>query len=377
VKLRDVFTDHRVVLKLTFQRKGVRNIKNVNLSSIKKFNLMHVVAILVYLVMPFLIARQSYAVSVMSEGFVRLDRLKASTATGATVCMKPSATHTTALHEVAVTFPSGFTVNSTGGNWTGAGSTLGGATAMPGIAAATPTVSSQTVTWTFASDQTVSSGTMYCFTFSDTSTLTTSTAGNDQTGTLDMTDATPANSESVAYELSIVANDQVTVDADVPATFTFTVPDTSLDHGTLSASTVDTDTQSSGMIIQTNAENGWVAWLKVDSTNGYGLYSASTGDTIGDRVADGDTLATAVAGTEDWLIDVSSSGGTVATEFDGNETDQGGRLPSDGSFQQIASSTTVSSSDTVTLQSVAAISATNKAASDYQETLTVVAAGNF
>jgi hypothetical protein len=314
----------------------------------------------------------------LSEGFIRLDRLKASTATSGTVCTKPSATHTAALDAVKVTWPTGFTVNSTGGNWTGAGSTLGGATAMPGIAAATPTVSSQTVTWTFASSQTVSSGTMYCFTFGSTSTLTNSTAGNDKTGTIELTDATPASSETTAYALSIVAEDQVTVDADVPATFTFTVPDTAIDHGTLSTGAVDTDAQSSGMAITTNAENGWVVWLKADSTNGFALYSTTASDGIGDRVADDDNLGTAGAGTEDWLISAAlGDSGTVVTEFDGNETTTGGRLPADGTFEQIASHTTVSDNDTVTLTSIAAIGATNKAATDYQETLTVVAAGNF
>jgi hypothetical protein len=314
----------------------------------------------------------------MSEGYIRLDRLKAATATGGTVCMKPSATHTAALDAVEVTWPTGFTVNTTGGNWVGAGSTLGGATAMPGIAAATATVDTQTVTWTFAAAQTVTGGTMYCFTFGASSTLTNASAGNDKTGVMELTDATPASSETTVYALSIVAEDQVTVDADVPATFTFTVPDTAMDHGTLSTGSVDTDAQSSGMAVYTNAENGWIAWMKADSTNGFGLYSTSAADTIGDRVADGDTLATAGAGTEDWLVSVSlGASGTVVTEFDGNETTTGGRLPADGTFEQIASHTTVSDDDTITLTSIAAIGSTNKAASDYQETLTVVAAGNF
>lgn len=329
------------------------------------------------IVLPFLLSQKVHAAE-LSEAFVRLDRLKASTATGGTVCAKPSATHTTALDAVVVTWPTGFSVNTTGSNWAGTGSTLGGATAMPGIAAATPTVSGQDVTWTFATDQTVTSGTMYCFTFASSSTLTNATAGNDKTGTIQLTDATPSSNETSTYGLSIVGEDQVTVDADVPALFTFTVPDTALDHGTLSTSSVDVDAQSSAMAVNTNAENGWVVWLKADSTNGFGLFSTSASDTIGDRVADADTLATAGAGTEDWLISVSlGASGSVVTEFDGNETTTGGRLPADGTFEQIASHTTVSDDDTVTLTSLAAISSTNKAATDYQEILTVVAAGNF
>ncbi len=342
----------------------------------KKVSLILIAYILLGAVLPYF-AKPAHA-AIISEAFIRLDRLKASQTTGGTVCMKPSTTHTATLTAVKVTWPSGFTVNSTGGNWTGTGSTLGGATAMPGIAAATPTVSTQTVTWTFSGSQTVTSGTMYCFTFGASSTLTNSSAGNDKTGSMEMTDSSAPSSETIAYALSIVAEDQVTVDADVPALFTFTVPDTALDHGTLSTGSVDTDAQSAGMAVYTNADNGWVVWLKADSTNGFGLYSAATGDIIGDRVADGDTLATAGAGTEDWLIDVSlGASGTIVTEFDGNGTTTGGRLPADGTYEQIASHTTVSDDDTVVLTSLAAISSINKAATDYQETLTVVAAGNF
>lgn len=342
----------------------------------QNITLILIAAILLNTVGPFLI-KQAQAAE-LTEAYIRLDRLKAATATSGTICAKPSATHTTALDKVEVTWPSGFTVNTTGSNWAGSGSTLGGATAMPGIAAATPTVSLQTVTWTFATDQTVSSGTMYCFSFGSSSTLTNSSAGNDKTGTIQLTDATPSANETSSYALSIVSEDQVTVDADVPASFTFTVPDTALDHGTLSTSTVDVDSQSSGMAVYTNAENGWIMWLKADSTNGFGLYSASAADTIGDRVADDDNIATANAGTEDWLISVAlGASGTVVTEFNGNESTTGGRLPADGTFEQIASHTTVSDDDTVSLYSLAAISSTNKAASDYQETLTVVAAGNF
>jgi hypothetical protein len=323
-------------------------------------------------------AYAAYSVE-LTEGFIRLDRLKASTATGGTVCVKPSTTHTTAADGVEVVFPTGFTLSETTGDWTAAGSTLGGATAFPSIATATITANdtTKTVTWTVV-DQTLSAGTMYCFSWSNTASLTNTTAGNDKAGTIQVNDTTAGSNEGTAYALSIVAEDQVTVDADVPPLFTFTVPDTALDHGTLSTSTVDPDTQSSGMAIYTNAENGWIAWMKADSTNGYGLYSASTADTIGDAVSDTDVLETAVAGTEDWIISVSkSNNGTIVTEFDGDEATTGGMLPSDGTFEQIASYTSVSNTDTISLTSIAAISNLNKAATDYRETLTIVAAGNF
>lgn len=322
-------------------------------------------------VFPRFISTQAQAAVELTEAFIRLDRLKASTATAGTVCTKPSATHTTALDAVKVTFPTGFTVNTTGANWAGSASTLGGATAMPGIAAATPTVSGQIVTWTFATDQTVTAATMYCFTFTATSTLTNSTAGDSKTGTVELTDASAPSSETSDYALSIVANDQITVDADVPAIFTLAFADTAMEHGILSTSTVDTDA-AGNITIGTNAENGWYAWIVADSTNGAGLYSTATADTLSST----DTGSPVVlsAGTEGWVIDVQSSN-TVATEYDGNSTTSGGVVGT--TFEQIASSTTVGTANTITLTSIAAISSINKAATDYQETLTVVASGNF
>jgi hypothetical protein len=50
-----------------------------------------------------------------SAGVCRLDRLKASTTTGGTVCAKPQ-TATTETDVQVTSF--GFTVNSTAGNWT-------------------------------------------------------------------------------------------------------------------------------------------------------------------------------------------------------------------------------------------------------------------
>ncbi len=226
---------------------------NRKLANIFLIFILVVISFLPYFTRPVFAA---YSVE-LTEAFVRLDRLKASTATGGTVCVKPSTTHTTAADGVEVAFPTGFTVSTTVGNWAATGSTLGGATAFPSIASATVTVSSQTVTWTVV-DQTLTAGTMYCFQWATTAALTNATAGNDKTGTIQVNDTTAGNNEGSAYALSIVAEDRVTVDADVPALFTFTVPDTALDHGTLSTSTVDVDNQSSGMAVQTNAENGWI-----------------------------------------------------------------------------------------------------------------------
>ena len=51
----------------------------------------------------------------LTEAYVRLDRLKASTITGGTVCAKITTTGSTDA-TIKVSFPSGFTVDSTAGN---------------------------------------------------------------------------------------------------------------------------------------------------------------------------------------------------------------------------------------------------------------------
>src|SRR5690349_74297 len=107
--------------------------------------------------------------------YLRLDRMNASTATGGTVCAKVAATTPTEAG-VRVTFPAGFTVNTTASNWTTTTTNLpSGATAWPGISTPTNTISGQSVD--FVSGDLTSAANTYCFNFSGTSTLTTSTAG--------------------------------------------------------------------------------------------------------------------------------------------------------------------------------------------------------
>src|SRR5689334_2261631 len=83
-----------------------------------------------------LIPEAASAVPSFQAAYVRLDRMKVNTATGALVCAKPATALTEAT--VVIQFPSTYTLNTTAANWTVTTTNLPtGATAWPGINTAT------------------------------------------------------------------------------------------------------------------------------------------------------------------------------------------------------------------------------------------------
>jgi hypothetical protein len=99
------------------------------------------------------------------QAFLRLDRMKISTATGGTVCAQASATGPTEA-KVVVTFPTTYTLSTTAANWTVTTTNLpSGASAWPGIGTAT-NADNSAKTVTFPSSDITSSSTLYCFNFS-------------------------------------------------------------------------------------------------------------------------------------------------------------------------------------------------------------------
>ncbi len=311
------------------------------------------------------------------RAYLRLDRMKASTTTGGMVCAQPNTVGTEA--DVQVTFPTGFTVNSTASNWTVTTTNLpSGASAWPSIGTATA-VSGQTVTFP-SGDLTV--GTLYCFNFAAASTLTNGTAGNDKTGTITTRTSGPATVDSSQYATSIISDDQIVVTAVVPSTFTFALSGNT-DAFTSDLSTTTASTTGRNVTISTNAASGWVAWVK--SLNA-GLNSGSTGASIA-TAGSIDNTPTDLASTTGYVLDVnittdSGTGtGTISqasgfgAEYNGTNTTSGGTLST--TFQPIAASNGTTDGDVLTLIERAKISAVQQAANDYTDTLTVVAAGRF
>ncbi len=313
----------------------------------------------------------------LTEAYVRLDRLKASTTTGGTVCAKLTTTGSTDT-TIKVSFPSGFTVDSTASNWTVTTTNLpAGASAMPGISTAS-LVASQDVTFPITD---ISSGaTLYCFNFTGTSTLTNPTAGNDKTGTITVQASGPTEVDSGNFALSIISDDQVVITATVPATFSVALGTNTQALGTLSTGSVSSGSGVS-VTIGTNAGNGWIGWVL--SAN-QALDSATTGDTIATTGTVDDTPSSLSAGTEGYVLDAdlttdSATGGsgtvTIDAEYLGADTSSGGALSA--TFTEFATANGPTDGDVITLIPRAAISGLTQAATDYTDTLTIVAAGHF
>lgn len=326
---------------------------------------------------PLLMPDKAYAGN-LTNTILRLDRMNASTATGGTVCAKAV---TVGLEtDVQVTFPAGFTVNTTAANWTVTTTNLPlGSTAWVGILTATA-VAGQVVT--FPSGDLVV-GTLYCFNFTGTSTLTTSTAASDKTGTIQtrIGGGTPTNHDIGYYATAVVTDggtpdgDQISVTATVPATFSF-----SLSANTAALGNLSTTTTSAGGItttVSTNAENGWNAWVKSTNANSTaGLYSPTAVSTLA-SAGTVDAAPSDLAALTGIVLDVDTGTNTptVDAEYNGTNATSGGTL--DTAFQPIASQTAPAAASTVTLIARAKIAATQPAATDYATTLTVVGAGNF
>lgn len=146
----------------------------------------------------------------LTSALIQLDRTKASQQTGGMVCATPASTATEVT--VSITFPAGFTVSTNATHWSASTTNLlSGSSAWPitGISA----VSGQTVTYTTAD---LTAGTLYCFRFSNPLALKNPAMGNYE-ALLQTKDATSAVIDSAKIGLGIVANDQVTVTATVPA----------------------------------------------------------------------------------------------------------------------------------------------------------------
>ncbi|MGH7246080.1 MAG: hypothetical protein ACREGI_04045 [Candidatus Levyibacteriota bacterium] len=338
--------------------------------------------LLVGLFEPFLFPFQANAAA--ATGYLQLDRMKANTATGASVCINPTTNETT-VRQMSISFADGsgtggaasFAVNATGSNWTWDTTNIpSGTTAFPGTAT-TSTVSTGTVTFIVTADQSLNTGTVYCLHFTGTSTLTTPTsAGTNFTGTIALKNngGSTITNESVDYATAIISNDQISVTGTVSSTFSFSLSGNSAALSTISTS-ASTNASAITATISTNANNGWIAWVK--STNA-ALSSSSTSDSIASAAfTSGAGNIVDLSSTNGYVLDVNTgtNSPTIATEYDGNTTSKGGNLAT--SFKKIASQTAPASASTFDLVVRARASATNKAASDYADTLTVTAAGQF
>ncbi len=245
---------------------------------------------------------------------------------------------------------------------------------------------------TFPSSDLASSSTLYCFNFSGTTTLTNGIAGRDLTGTI-ITKATgPTTIDSTSYATAIVSDDQVVVTASINQIFGMVFSGNTIALGTITPGTVADDQVT--VTIDTNATDGWIAWVK--SANA-ALSSAATGASI-PTAGTVDNTPSNLASTTGYVLDVDiDHDSTVGTgtitqaanygqEYSGTGTcnagggTQGGTLST--TFQPIAASNGTAADDGTAADRLALcakvkVDAGQAPATDYTDTLTVVAAGRF
>lgn len=357
----------------------------------------HLAGMVVLVVLPglllsmLLLARHTYA-GALTFSMVRFDHMKISTPTTGTVCANAPSTATET--SVKVTFPTGYTVSSTVGNWAvSTANTTGwpaGASAWTGISAPTGSgefvISGQSVNFVSGN---ISASTLYCFNWTNSAALTTkSSATADNSGTIITQTTGGVASDTGSYATATVSDDSIVVTATVAPTFNFAFNNTTTDaFGNLSTSAVTTTT-GKNITLTTNANGGWIVWAR--SANGASkgsLTSLSSGGIITSSSALGSAAHNITTNTEDYGLGVTlntdaGGGGTVTINpnYDGSGTCPStcniGVLDSQ-TYRPIASSSGTAAGDIINVFERASISGSTKAANDYTDTITFIGAGNF
>lgn len=262
-------------------------------------------------------------------------------------------------------------------------------------ASGSPTATGSAGTITVTSITALTANTQYCWDITKTGAAVTNP---NTTGTYHpVITETGGATDTITDAVNIVSNDQVTVNATVPPSFTFAISGcaSNIDNfsANLSASYVYT-TGGCTLTVNTNAKNGWYAWASDSQT---GLHSSVAGATIASTNPNNATAQTLSNGTEGYVFAVtaitqgSGSGGTTSTLLgfgngsggasaactSGSSTSCTGGAGLNNTVTAFASSTGTANSAQLNIQERAAISGVTKAASDYQDVITLVGAGYF
>ncbi len=346
--------------------KGHRKMKS---SLNKKILVVSLAALLLGITAPLFIGVVSAQAANFTNAYIRADRMKASTATSVLVVIKPATVGTE--DKVKVTFASGYTVAASPTiNTTNLPS---GVTALPGTLIIAG--SGQVVTVSGVTDLTV--GTLYGFNIATG--ITNGTAG-EKINTIASETAAAATIDSTNVAVRVISDDQIVLTATVPPTFNFVLSGNTDTFTTDLSSGSVVSTTGKTVTLTTNADKGWIAWVK--SANA-ALSSATSGETIATAGTINAAPSTLSAGTNGYVLDVdlTTDHGTgtgavvIDPEYLGADTSSGGTLST--SLQPIASANGTTAGDVLTLLARAAITTVLGAASDYTDTLTVVGAGNF
>ena len=362
----------------------IKETKNVNTKTQYRFSAPTIAALLVVSVLLSILVSFRANAATLTQVEVRFDRMKSSTATTGFVCAKPSTTSAD-VKTWTVTFPTGYTVSTTASNWQTANISTSnlpaGSTAWPNATSATASVSGQTVTWTNASAQSMNNSTLYCYYWTSSAAVSTASGVNSSlAGTVATQNSSAATIDTGNYTTATIADDQITVTATVPSTFSFSLSSTTDNLPTLTTANPVSSTATKDITVNTNAKNGWQVWAKSAATNG-GLVSSSASHTIPSTCSGGlgtnTTLSNAAEGYNTGVTATIGSGPapSINAVFDGSAQYKGGGLC--GAFQSLATSTGVATNAVLSLTNNASIVGSTPAATDYTDTITVVGAGLF
>lgn len=169
----------------------------------KKFCLLIFSMLLLGMMIPFTVQAGDF-----EQAFIRLERHKITSQTGALVCATPATTGIE--NKVVISFPNSYTLNNTTSNWTVNTTNLpSGAAPWPGIGTATA-VTSDAVT--FPSND-LNVGINYCFNFAGENTLTNPNTAGYYSVQLSTQTAGSTTIDSEGIGVTISQNDQLQVSA--------------------------------------------------------------------------------------------------------------------------------------------------------------------
>jgi hypothetical protein len=346
-----------------------------------------------------------------TAAMVRLDHLTATTATTGRVCIKPATSMvsgdkvivrfpTTAATDYTVAAAANWTTNTTfESGWTFNGTAV---TALPISGSVASNVTGKDVT--FTTNGALTAGTSYCFNWTNSAALTTSSAGA-AVSTFAFV-KTQSTSGSVDRDLSywgvtIISNETVTVSAVVAPFFTMALNGTT-DTFATNLSSVAVNTSNGGRTIQvdTNALNGWIVWAKGSNfktvtdtgTNPANRHGALTSITAGGYAISNNTnnaLASPSAshafsaGTEDYGLATTintdgAGGGTVSLNaaYSGAVAGNAGVIDPT-QYRPIASANGTATADILNILMLVTITNSTPPGADYTDTLTYIGAGQF
>jgi len=309
----------------------------------------------------------------LTTAYVRFDRQSAAAALGGVVCMQSTQTSASDT-KVIVTFPSTFSIAGANTAWTvdtTAANLPSGAVAWPGITGP-ELVDTSTNSAIFHTTQLNNASDLFCFHFTG-ATSTVGTTGTNLTGTVQTQTTTGTAVETMSYATSITSganSEQIGVTASVSASFSFALSGgatgQALPLGVLNSGSVTTAPYLVQATISTNAHNGFLAWVKGATV---GLHSTTAGADI-----------SAVSGGP---IDLSSNtgwglygtGASISTAFVGGASSVG--QVDNAEFYQFANATGYQSGTNFYIGARAKPTTSTPAATDYTQTVTVVASGSF